>query len=61
MGLLFCKDKDNVVAEYSLKKVSQPTGIAEYKLNNALSKEYQRRPPTIETLASEVAKMIDTK
>ena len=60
IGLLICKDKDNVVAEYSLEEVSQPIGIAEYELNNALSKEYRRSLPTIETLESEVAKMMDT-
>lgn len=49
------------MAEYSLEEVSQPIGIAEYELNNALSKEYQSGLPTIETLESEVAKMMDTK
>ena len=39
-----------VVAEYSLEEVSQPIGIAGYELSNALSKEYQRSLPTIETL-----------
>lgn len=27
IGLLICKDKDNVVAEYSLEEVSQPIGV----------------------------------
>lgn len=40
MYLTFWKDKDNVVAEYSLEEVSQPIGIAGYELSNALSKEY---------------------
>lgn len=48
-------------AEYSLEEVSQPIGIAGYELSNALSKEYQRSLPTIETLESEVAKMMDIK
>ena len=61
IGLLICKDKDNVVAEYSLEEVSQPIGITGYELSNALSKEYQHSLPTIETLESEVAKMMDTK
>ncbi len=61
IGLLICKDKDNVVAEYSFEEVSQPIGIAGYELSNALSKEYQRSLPTIETLESEAAKMMDTK
>ena len=35
--------------------------IAGYELSNALSKEYQRSLTIIETLESEVAKMMDTK
>ncbi len=61
IGLFICKDKDNVVPKYSLEEVSQPIGITEFELSNALSKEYKRRFPTIETLESEVAKMLDTK
>lgn len=61
IGLLICKDKDNVVAEYSLEEVSQPIGIAGYELSNALRKEYQSSLPTIEALESEVAKMVGTK
>ena len=61
IGLLICKDKDNVVAEYSLEEVSQPIGIAGYELRNALRKEYQSSLPTIEALESEVAKMVGIK
>lgn len=61
IGLLICKDKDNVVAEYSLEEVSQLIGIAWYELKNALCKEYQSSPPIIEALEFKVAKMIGTK
>lgn len=61
IGLLICKDKDNVVAEYSLEEVSQLIGIAGYELKNALYKEYQSSPPTIEALEFKVAKMIGPK
>lgn len=56
IGFLICKDKDNVVAEYSLEEVSQLIGIAGYELKNALCKEYQSSPPTIEALEFKVAK-----
>ena len=46
---------------FGLGEISQPIGIAGYELSNALSKEYQCSLPTIETLESEVAKMMDTK
>lgn len=32
IGILICKDKDDVVAEYALDDISQPIGIAEYEL-----------------------------
>ena len=57
IGLHICKDKDNVVAEYSLEEIAQPIGIAEYELEMVLKKEYQRSLPTIEELESKVAKM----
>ena len=59
IGLLMCKDKDNVVAEYSLEEKVQPIGIAEYELDTVLKKEYQKSLPLIEKLESEVAKMGD--
>ena len=31
IGLLLCKSKNNVVAEYSLKDISKPIGVSEYK------------------------------
>ncbi|MCM1158618.1 MAG: PDDEXK nuclease domain-containing protein [Clostridium sp.] len=47
IGILICKDKDNVVAEYSLENISQPIGIAEYELTKVLSKELENNLPTI--------------
>ena len=39
LGLLICKDKDEVVAEYSLENYNFPMGVSSYKLNGALPKE----------------------
>lgn len=50
LGLLICKTKDNVMAEYSLEASSQPIGISEYKLNNFLPQEYKSTLPTIEDI-----------
>ena len=41
IGILICKDKDNVVAEYSLANISQPIGISKYKINKFLNNEYK--------------------
>ena len=48
IGILICKDKDDVVAEYALDDVSQPIGIARYELTKVLRDEFKSSLPTIE-------------
>ena len=50
IGILICKDKDDVVAEYSLENISQPIGIAQYELTKVLRKEFKSSLPTIEEI-----------
>lgn len=50
IGLLLCKGKDKVVAEYALKDINKPMGISEYKLSNEISDELQENLPTIEDI-----------
>lgn len=56
IGLILCKTKDNVLAEYALRDMSKPIGLAEYRLTEALPKEIQTNLPTIEELEKELAK-----
>jgi predicted nuclease of restriction endonuclease-like (RecB) superfamily len=53
VGLLLCKSKNKVVAEYALGDKTQPMGIAEYKLLEALPAELQTSLPSIEQLERE--------
>jgi len=55
IGILICKDKDNVVAEYFLENISQPIGIAEYELNKLLKEEFKSSLPTIEEIEKELS------
>lgn len=55
IGILICKDKDNVVAEYALADVSQPIGIAEYQLKQLLEQEFKHSLPTIEEIENGLA------
>ena len=50
IGILICKDRDDVVAEYSLENISQPIGIAQYELTKVLRKEFKSSLPTIEEI-----------
>lgn len=54
IGLLLCKCKNKVVAEYALGDKAQPMGIAEYKLLEALPAEFQTSLPSIEQIESEL-------
>jgi predicted nuclease of restriction endonuclease-like (RecB) superfamily len=54
IGLLLCKSKNEVVAEYALSDKSQPMGIAEYKLAQSLPTEFQTSLPSIEQIEREL-------
>ena len=55
IGILICKDKDDVVAEYALDEMSQPIGIARYELTKVLRDEVKSSVPTIEEIEGEVS------
>lgn len=55
IGLLLCKSKNKVVAEYALGDKSQPMGIAEYKLLESLPEELQASLPSIDQIERELA------
>ncbi len=56
IGLILCASKDNVIAEYALRDVNKPIGIAEWQaeLTKSLPKELQAKLPTIEQLEAEL-------
>lgn len=53
IGLILCKSRDRVVAEYSLQDVSKPIGVSEYQLATALPEKLKGTLPTIEEIESE--------
>ena len=55
IGLLLCRSKNKVVAEYALGDKNQPMGIAEYKLLESLPAELQTSLPSIEQIERELA------
>lgn len=55
IGLLLCKSKNKVVAEYALGDKTQPMGIAEYKLLESLPVELQTSLPSIEQIERELS------
>jgi hypothetical protein len=58
IGLLLCKTKDNFTAEYALRNINKPIGVAEYEteIMKVLPKELKSSLPTIEELEAELEK-----
>lgn len=54
IGLILCQEKNEIVAEYSLRNMSQPIGISEYQLTEILPKEFESSLPTIEMIENEL-------
>ena len=52
IGLLLCKSKNNLVAEYSLKDMSKPIGVSEYRVTSDLPDELKEQLPSIEDIQS---------
>ncbi len=55
IGLLLCKSQNRIVAEYALKDIAKPIGIAEYQLIEALPKELETSLPSIERIEAELS------
>jgi len=54
IGLLLCKTRNKVVAEYALRDNSKPIGIAEYQLEQALPANLEDKLPSIERIEQEL-------
>lgn len=59
IGLLLCKSKNKVVAEYALRDKAQPLGIAEYRLLESLPAELRTSLPSIEQIESELGSLAE--
>lgn len=54
IGLLLCKTKNKIIAEYALGNNNQPIGIAEYKLVESLPTNIKSQLPSIEDIEREL-------
>jgi predicted nuclease of restriction endonuclease-like (RecB) superfamily len=54
IGLLLCKTKNQVVAEYALRTSTSPIGLAEYKLVESLPGDLEASLPSIERIEEEL-------
>ena len=54
IGLLICKEKNNLIAQYALESSSQPLGISEYELQRLYPANVEGTIPTIEEIENQL-------
>lgn len=54
IGLLICKEKNNLIAQYALESSSQPLGISEYELQQLYPANIEGTIPTIEEIENQL-------
>ncbi|MGL9759436.1 MAG: PDDEXK nuclease domain-containing protein [Wolbachia sp.] len=59
IGLILYRSKVGVVAEYALRDMNKPIGLAEYQITENLPEEVKTALPTIEELEAELSKVSD--
>jgi len=59
IGLLLCKGKDEVVAQYALTGYDQPIGISDYQLSKAIPENLKSVLPSIEEVEEELTSFLD--
>ncbi len=51
IGIIICKDKNRTTVEYSLKDSNKPIGVATYRLNKSLPREFENILPSPQEIA----------
>lgn len=55
IGLLLCKSKNNLVAEYSLRDMNKPMGVSEYKFGGDLPEQLKNELPSIDDIIKRIS------
>ena len=59
LGLILCQSKDRIIAEYALRDVHKPIGIADYEFTRALPAELASSLPSIEAIEAELSRTLN--
>ncbi|HWZ05125.1 MAG TPA: PDDEXK nuclease domain-containing protein [Mucilaginibacter sp.] len=54
LGILICKERNKIIAEYSLRDINKPIGVAEYELTQSIPENLKGSLPTIEEIENEL-------
>jgi predicted nuclease of restriction endonuclease-like (RecB) superfamily len=56
IGILLCRDKDNIEAEFALRDIGKPMGISEFSFVDELPENLKSSLPTIDEIEEELTK-----
>jgi len=54
IGLILCKSKDKIEAEYSLRDINKPIGISEYQITKSIPTELKSKLPSIKDIEEQL-------
>jgi hypothetical protein len=54
IGILICKERNKVVAEYALRGINKPIGVSEYQLTEKIPAAMKGKLPTIKQIEKEL-------
>lgn len=57
VGMIICKDKNEIIAEYSLTDLHKPLGVSSYELKKILPENFKSYLPSIEEVEKELKKL----
>lgn len=61
IGILLCKEKDKLTAEYALRDIHKPIGVSEYKLSDFVPQELADTLPSAEDIEKRIRGKYDIK
>ena len=58
IGLLLCKGKNDLIAEYALRDINKPIGVSEYRITDEIPEKFRQQLPSIEDIKSRIGNRV---
>ena len=59
IGIILCKTRKRLIAEYALRNMKAPIGVSEYRLTRAVPADLKSSLPTIKELEKELGEIVE--
>jgi predicted nuclease of restriction endonuclease-like (RecB) superfamily len=59
IGILLCRDKNNIEAEFAFRDINKPMGVSEFNLIEAVPENLKSNLPSVEEFENELNKLIN--